>query len=200
MKTRILLTIVFALFAFSGFAKTWKVINNYYTFSPSTITINAGDTVVFEISSGHDVVEVSQQTWNSNGNTPLSGGFKLPFGGGTLLTTSLTAGTHYYVCTPHASMGMKASIIVQTVTPVIDNRLLTKVLVYPNPVTDIVNIWIAGDKKGEVFSIVNLAGRQILTGKLEDEINSVDLSGLNSGLYFVQIGTGKRQTLKLIKE
>lgn len=200
MKAGILLSIVFIFFVFNGFGKTWKVTNNYYTYSPQTITINAGDTVVFEISSGHDVVEVSQQTWSSNGNTHLSGGFSLPYGGGTLLTANLTAGTHYYVCTPHAYMGMKASIIVQNVTPVINNKVFAEFSVYPNPVTDVVNIRISGDKKGEVFSIVNLAGKQVLTGKLEDEINSVDLSGLNSGLYFVQLGTVKRQTLKLIKE
>jgi plastocyanin len=200
MKARILLSIVFIFFVFSGFGKVWIVTNNNYTYSPQTITINAGDTVVFEISSGHNVVEVSQQTWNNNGNTVLPGGFGLPFGGGTLLTASLTAGTHYYVCTPHAYMGMKASIIVQNVTTGIDNSLFTEVSVYPNPVKDFVNIRIAGNKKGEVFSIVNLTGKQVLTGKLEDEINSVDLSGLNSGLYFVQLGTLKRQTLKLIKE
>ena len=200
MKAGILLSIVIIFFVFNGFGKVWKVTNNNYTFTPQTMTINAGDTVVFEISSGHDVVEVSQQTWNSNGNTSLSGGFSLPFGGGTLLTANLTAGTHYYVCAPHAYMGMKASIIVQNVTTVIDNRLFTEVSVYPNPVTDVVNMRISGDKKGEVFSIVNLAGKQVLTGKLEDEINSVDLSRLNSGLYFVQLGTVKRQTLKLIKE
>lgn len=200
MKAGILLSIVFIFFVFNGFGKIWKVTNNYYTYSPQTITINAGDTVVFEISSGHDVVEVSQQTWNSNGNTQLSGGFSLPYGGGTLLTANLTAGTHYYVCTPHAYMGMKASIIVQNITPVINNKVFSEFSVYPNPVTDVVNIRITGDKKGEVFSIVNLAGKQVLTGKLEDEINSVDLSGLNSGLYFVQLGTVKRQTLKLIKE
>ena len=97
-------------------------------------------------------------------------------------------------------MTKQKSIIVQNVTPVIDYKLFQEVSVYPNPVTDIVNIRIAGNKKGEVFSISNLAGKQVLTGKLEDEINSVDLSGLNSGLYFVQLGTGKRQTLKLIKE
>ena len=200
MKAGILLSIVFIFFVFNGIGKVWKVTNNYYTYSPQTITINAGDTVVFEISSGHDVIEVSQQTWNSNGNTRLSGGFSLPFGGGTLLTANLTVGTHYYVCTPHAYMGMKASIIVQGVTPVIDNQLLSGFAAYPNPVKDVVSLRIAGDRKGEVFSIVNLAGKKVLTGKLEDEINSVDLSGLNSGLYFVQLGTAKRQTLKLIKE
>lgn len=200
MKTRILLSIVFIFSVFSGFSKVWIVTNNNLTFSPQSVTINAGDTVVFEISSGHNVVEVSQQTWNSNGNTLLSGGFSLPFGGGTLLTANLTAGTHYYVCTPHASMGMKASIIVQGVTPVVDNQLLSDFSAYPNPVNDVVSLRISSDRKGEVFSIVNLAGKKVLAGKLEDEINSVDLSRLNSGLYFVQLGTEKRQTLKLIKE
>lgn len=51
-------------------------------------------------------------TWSVNGNTPLSGGFTRPFGGGLLTpSTGLTVGTHYYVCSPHASSGMKGIIV-----------------------------------------------------------------------------------------
>ncbi|MCB2204575.1 T9SS type A sorting domain-containing protein [bacterium] len=97
----------------SVLATTHTVVNSGFSFSPSSLTINVGDTVVFNLGSAHNVVEVSQATWNANGNTPLSGGFTLPFGGGTLIFS--TAGTEYYVCSPHASSGMKGTInVVQT--------------------------------------------------------------------------------------
>ncbi|MDT8323713.1 MAG: plastocyanin/azurin family copper-binding protein [Bacteroidota bacterium] len=92
---------------------THTITNSGFTFSPSSLTISVGDTVVFSIASSHNAVEVSQATWNSNGNTPLSGGFSVPFGGGTVIFSS--AATHYYVCSPHASLGMKGVInVVQT--------------------------------------------------------------------------------------
>lgn len=81
-----------------------------FNFSPSTLTIALGDTIDFSIASAHNVLEVSQATWNANGNTPLPGGFSLPFGGGTLILQS--SGTYYYVCEPHAGGGMKGTITV----------------------------------------------------------------------------------------
>ena len=86
------------------------VMNMGFSFSPSLLTINAGDTVRFNLDSNHNAVEVSQTTWNANGNTP-NGGFSVGFGGGDVVFN--TPGTFYYVCQPHASGGMKGRIVVQ---------------------------------------------------------------------------------------
>ncbi len=108
-----LLSLLLVLPGISGFCTTWIVTNSGFTFSPSTITINPGDDVNFNLDVIHDAVEVSQSTWNANGNTPLAGGFQLSFGGGLVPSSKLGVGTHYYVCSPHASSGMKGTIIVQ---------------------------------------------------------------------------------------
>jgi plastocyanin len=94
-------------------ATTYTVVDQGFSFSPSTLAINLGDTVVFNLAMIHTVVEVSQATWNINGNTS-NGGFSLPYGGGTLVLTN--TGTYYYVCGPHASMGMKGTITVSQTT------------------------------------------------------------------------------------
>ena len=109
------ITLLFLLFSISltGFCTTWTINNSANTFTPSTITINVGDSVKFVTTSSHDAREVSQITWNANGNTALSAGFQTAFGGGVVLPSQLGVGTHYYVCTPHASLGMKGTIIVQ---------------------------------------------------------------------------------------
>ncbi len=80
-----------------------------FSFSPSTITIRAGDTVNFAISSIHNAVEVSKAIWDVNG-IASNGGFTLPFGGGSHTFTK--PGIYYFVCTAHASFGMKGTIIV----------------------------------------------------------------------------------------
>lgn len=95
-------------------ATTHTIGNSGTSFSPASLSINLGDTVIFSIASSHNAVEVSQATWNGNGNTPLSGGFSVPFGGGTVVPTS--TGTYYYVCSPHASLGMKGTITVTSTT------------------------------------------------------------------------------------
>lgn len=108
---------VFQLTCSSLYSTNWIVANSGLSFTPATITITVGDSVQFSLSLSHDAVEVSQTTWNANGNTP-NGGFSIPFGGGQLLPAQLSVvGTYFYVCTPHAGAGMKARIIVQACVP-----------------------------------------------------------------------------------
>lgn len=95
-------------------AQTHQVTNQDFTFSPAEITINAGDSVQWQIANIHTVVEVTEATWNANGNTAKADGFSLPLGGGTV--TFATPGTYFYVCGPHAAQGMKGKVIV-TGTP-----------------------------------------------------------------------------------
>ena len=125
MKNKILLTLLLIKLTLTGFSTVWPVSNMGNTFSSATITINFGDTVNFLISGSHDAREVSLMTWNANGNTALFGGFQTNFGGGMVYPTQLGVGSHYYVCTPHASMGMKGIIIVQNCSaPISPNSII----------------------------------------------------------------------------
>lgn len=110
-KITFLLLLLFTSLA--GFSTIWTITNSGNSFTPASITINLGDSVNFVLGTSHNASEVSQTTWNANGNIPLSGGFETAFGGGIVLPAQLGVGTHYYVCTPHASVGMKGVIIVQ---------------------------------------------------------------------------------------
>jgi plastocyanin len=137
MKYKITFLLFGLLSCLTGsYATTFTVTTAGFTFSPDSFTITAGDTVVFSISSMHNVVEVSHETWTANGSSPLAGGFSLPFGGGSLVITGI--GTHYFVCRPHASLGMKGAITVAG-TPLSTAQVLpaTGALViqssYPNP-------------------------------------------------------------------
>jgi len=91
-------------------SQTRTVTDSGFTFSPADITINAGDSVQWQLDSIHNVVEVTQATWNANGNTGSAGGFSTAFGGGTVKFDN--PGTYFYVCSPHAFQGMKGRVIV----------------------------------------------------------------------------------------
>lgn len=105
---KILFSVLFVLMAAYGFAATYTVNVSGLTFVPDSISITTADTVVFIIPSPHDAVEVDYATWVAGGTTPLTGGFSLTPPGG--IVTGLTVGNHYYVCTPHAALGMKGVI------------------------------------------------------------------------------------------
>ena len=101
---------------------TFSVTNSSFTFAPASTTIITGDTVNFTLASIHNVREVSLATYNANGTTALTGGFSVAFGGGKL--TGVAVGTHYYVCSNHASMGMKGQIIVQSSVGILGSHVV----------------------------------------------------------------------------
>ena len=84
----------------------------YMDFTPEDLTISVGDCVKFVMSSTHNAVEVSQDTYNSGGTTPLDGGFEVTYGETAEITFDV-AGTHYYVCQPHAGLDMIGTITVE---------------------------------------------------------------------------------------
>lgn len=162
------------------------------SFDPDTLTVMPGDTITFDLESIHNAVEVSQATWNANGNTP-NGGFQVPFGGGQIVL--FTPGIHYYVCQPHASIGMKGIIIVMDTTTNIDETasLTNQIKVYPNPAHGILFINGAVPKNSNSLSVAIYAsdGRLVkqfpLTvqgGKFSTKLN---IESLPAGLYLIGI-------------
>lgn len=116
MKNNILFTLLLFSISLTGFSNTWIINNAGNTFTPANITVTVGDTIIFDIANMHNAVEVSQAGWEANSSAPLSGGFQLPFGGGMILASDLSIGTHYFICAPHASLGMKGTITVEDCT------------------------------------------------------------------------------------
>jgi len=201
MKTKTLLSILLAIVSTSGFAVTWTVANSANTFTPATISINLGDDVNFNIANAHDAREVSEATWNTSGTTALSGGFQTPFGGGLVSASQLGVGTHYYVCTPHASLGMLGRIIVQNLTTGIASLNSTvKISLFPNPATNFISFDTGSNAVGSTsYTITNAEGSEVMSGKLNEQISTVDISHLAAGLYLTELYGQTNSSLKFVK-
>ncbi|UCH14422.1 MAG: hypothetical protein JSV22_00290 [Bacteroidales bacterium] len=194
MKTRIILSLILAvLFSSLGNAKKVTISNSGNTYTPDEITVELGDTVVFNISSYHNAVEVSQSTWDANGTEP-NGGFDIDFGGGELVLE--TPGTFYYVCTPHASLGMKGIITVtSTITSseqsTVESNSDAVLSVYPNPVSDLMTLSFNVNRQTRVsINILDITGRttqNLIDSDYEPGIYTeiVNLEHLRAGRYFV---------------
>ena len=162
------------------------VTNSGFTFSPAAITINEGDTVVFNIASQHSVREVSQANWNANNNTALPGGFSLPSGGGQLVPS---AGMHYYVCVPHASSGMKGTINVIS-TSGLNDLYAQEINLFPNPAGEVINVFVPGSDKITI-RLSNLSGQDVvLTEGQSGIIEARAVAGLPRGLYILNVSNG----------
>jgi plastocyanin len=198
MKT-ILSSLMLVLSTTGAFCTTWIITNSGSTFSPSTITITVGDDVTFNLVSIHNAVEVSQATWDANGSTKLTGGFETAFGGGQVLSSQLGVGTHYYVCANHVSSGMKGTIVLQNATGIEENRLSSDFSIYPNPSFISVTIKANEIRIGSEFYIADLTGKKVASGKLDNEITTIDISHLTRGIYMIGMVDQRERPVKLIK-
>jgi plastocyanin len=181
-----------------GGASTTTISSAGLTFSPAEVTITTADQVVFSIGGNHNAVEVSEATWNANGSTALAGGFSLGFGGGTLSAGTLSVGTHYYVCTPHAGAGMKGKIIVQSTTGV-KNQLATSYGAFPNPSSG--KLFLQNSQMaGKAFRIMNLEGKVVYRGIAPSMPEGIDVSSLLKGSYFMIMEGAEQAPIRFIKD
>lgn len=193
MKNKILLSFLFLTISLTGFCTVWTINNTGNTFAPATITIKLGDIIDFKLAEEHDSREVSLTSWNSNDNTALPGGFQTAFGGGMVMASQLGVGTHYYVCTPHASFGMKGIIIVLNTSGIAEDQSNTNISVYPNPSNGKFRFAIDGfqftnDYKLELYNVV---GEKIYQSSITNEISDIDISNRIKGIYFIKIFNGQ---------
>ncbi|MBI5021883.1 MAG: T9SS type A sorting domain-containing protein [Ignavibacteriales bacterium] len=207
MKKLTVVMILLLSFAGLGYSVTHTITNVGTTFSPNSVTINLGDTVIFALSSLHNAVEVNQTTWNANGTTS-NGGFALGFGGGSVVP--LTTGTYYYVCTVHASLGMKGIITVNQTTDIKGSELstpreFTLMQNFPNPFNPRTEIYFQLNHADHIsIKIYNMLGTEIIT--LIDENVSAgehriewDAAGQPSGIYFYQLkASGEIETRRMV--
>ncbi len=209
MKTKLLFAAL-ALYSGVALSATVTITNSSFEFSPDNISINVGDTVIFQIASIHNAVEVSESTWSANGNTPLTGGFSVGFGGGQV--TGLAAGVHFYVCQPHASLGMKGKITVNAASGIdTPEASKDKITIYPNPSNGKFTVQFqnsltttgsgTGVDENISLDVYNLPGEKIYTLPYfkQQASNEVDLSFLPTGIYFLKIYDRKKMyTQKLV--
>jgi plastocyanin len=159
------------------------------SFNPIEITVTQGDIVHFNLSTQHAILQVSQETWNANGITPLPGGFSLPTGSGDY--TAATPGTIYYVCTEHvASDGMKGTIIVNAITGIIDINRNSDAKLYPNPATSFITYRTSMTSSVNEIRILDITGRTVKIlhkPEVSDSQIRIDIEKLNKGIYFILV-------------
>lgn len=100
-------TFLFSLFFSAAWGKIDTVEVQDFSFVPNSLTIKAGDTVLWRVTVecciAHTTTRASSpMTWNS-GPLALNATFRLPFP---------NTGTFSYFCSPHQGLGMTGSITV----------------------------------------------------------------------------------------
>ena len=165
-----------------------------FSFTPSTTTINVGDTVEFINSSGVHWVDGRQGTYAAN---PVSFDNQSQSGSGWTYTQVFnTAGFYDYQCGIHLA-NMTGSITVQVPTGINDPiKSSNAVDFYPNPSSS--HLFFPDYKSVNNIIVYSVTGEKVLeNAKVTDKVN---ISALIPGTYFVKIITkdGKATTKKII--
>lgn len=187
MKKHLLFSIL-SLLGLTLNAATQSVTVKNYSFTPSTLSVKAGDTVIWSFTGGtHTTTSGSNCTsdgkWDSGDKS--SGTFSFVF---------KTVGSYPYFCTPHCSLGMTGTITVTAATGIeLSKYNDVKISNFPNPFKELTNIVVASIEPSTLnINIRDLNGRNVFTKENLKATNGennypIDLSGINSGMYIMQL-------------
>lgn len=160
-------------------------------FTPNSLTINQGDTVVFDNVSGFHNVNGTQATFPTNpasfGNSPASAPWNYTF-------VFTVAGNYAYMCDVHG-VNMSGAISVQPATSVAELQKEAEINIYPNPAANYFSI----DTKKVIksVSLVNITGQLVKTySETASQTNRFDVKALPKGIYFLTIELGDAKLIE----
>lgn len=61
------------------------------------------------------------------------------------------------------------------------------IMIYPNPAADFINISVSG-KIVQAIEVINSMGKIVYSGRITNENNGINISGLQKGIYLVRVG------------
>ena len=137
------------------------------------ITIEVGDTIIWTWGAGtHNLRATS-------GTESFDSGF-FTGAGNTFTYTFNQVGSTDYVCDPHAG-NMNGTVTVTSTAGISENNLLSFEM-YPNPVSDKLNIQLpTGTEKAEV-DVFDYTGRLILSKTISSNNTAIDVQKISKGI------------------
>jgi hypothetical protein len=82
----------------------------------------------------------------------------------------------------------------------IDDQFLNSLKLYPNPTSETINLKLNNSVEKISITIYNLLGQELSNFErpLDNGTTSIDISELNSGIYFIKIASGENSTIKKV--
>jgi len=82
----------------------------------------------------------------------------------------------------------------------VTTQSLNKDIIFPNPSSDFINLKTEKYFLPVTYRIMNQSGNMVMTGKLNSENTGINISGLSSGVYILEIEKDKIQSFKVIRK
>jgi hypothetical protein len=81
-----------------------------------------------------------------------------------------------------------------------NEKISSRLYVYPNPVNEFMHVNVSPDLIHSAYIIIDIAGRTILYGELENDTSRIDTQELSPGIYFLKTINQNIQPVKFIKK
>lgn len=109
--------------------------------------------------------------------------------------------TYSYTDANSCSANATTVITVNGCTGVTGNTNTSEIIVYPNPLSSVINLEVAGANKQAFVTIFNVIGENVYQAIAAQSNTTLDLAGLQNGIYYIQVKTGNGTfTKKIIKQ
>ncbi|TDD94702.1 glycosyl hydrolase 53 family protein [Flavobacterium cellulosilyticum] len=129
----------------------------------------------------------------------------------TIPTANLTNGEYYDLYVElwtanwggklGSSLSSKLTIAASGSLGIDDNNFENELLMYPNPVTDILNFKNTSETAIQSVKITNILGKTVYSDTDATDKSAIDVSNLSSGMYILSVNSGgKTQQLKFSKK
>ena len=157
----------------------------------ASVTIEPGDIVTWTWTDAlpHTVTSLSgsQEDFNSGMLTGIGSQFSFTF---------TQVGVNEYRCDVHTNM--QGTITVAEIVSV-EEKFRMNISFYPNPVQK--ELTVTSLYKLDTYEIFNILGKMVAQGPAGGNITKIDMSALESGLYFINTTSGEMsETFKVIKQ
>ncbi len=86
------------------------------------------------------------------------------------------------------------------VTSIAEASSENKITIWPSPTKLNINVSVPVNLVGSHYTIYDIAGKSVLSGKIKSEKTLIDLDSLLGGIYLFSVGENSKQIFKLVKE
>ena len=160
--------------------------------SAASPTIERGDTVIWTWTGDGTFKSVSSL---SNGTETFDSGM-LKGSRSSFSHTFTNVGVTRYRNDNNSEMRGRVTVVDKLSQ---EEKFMKNLSFYPNPVMN--SLSISSMFKIESYQIYNVLGTLVAEGKAAGKITTIDMTALNSGLYFVKVVSGNMQTnIKVAKK
>lgn len=163
------------------------------TSTAKTVNVIVGDFVSVDDISIHVeepfLVSNNQSDFGLQTTIPYNGGmvyvvFAPPFGGTYTKTMTITNQTN------------TATVALNGVSTGIEEQQLANMQIYPNPAGDVLNLIFNENNIPELIEIMDVCGKTVLSQQVVDGNTTVNIGGLQTGVYFVRANDTVKKFVK----